>query len=224
MRANGGEPAPDNIGEPEWLKAQPSRDRTVDNGHPGPDANGRVVEALYNRPFLTYGSIGPACALAEFKDGVLKVWSHTQGPAVQRDWLARALGSASTQVTVFHRQGAGAYGHNTADDAAFDASVIAMRMPGKTIRVQWSREDEFAGAPISTAMAIGLRAVLDTDNKPADWTIEIPERASCSTPRNEWQLEFHRCRGIAKPTKPERARRRAGRPRRRRDAQRLSDL
>ena len=82
-----------------------------------------------------------------------------------RDWLARALGLAAAQVTVFHRQGAGAYGHNTADDAAFDASVIAMRMPGKTIRVQWSREDEFAGAPISTAMAIGLRAVLDADQQ-----------------------------------------------------------
>jgi CO/xanthine dehydrogenase Mo-binding subunit len=48
-----------------------------------------------------------------------------------------------------------------------------MRMPGKTIRVQWSREDEFTGAPISTAMAIGLRATLDANHKPADWTIEI---------------------------------------------------
>ena len=37
----------------------------------------------------------------------------------------------------------------------------------------WSREDEFAGAPVSTAMAIGLRAVLGADNKPADWQIEI---------------------------------------------------
>ena len=101
------------------------------------------------------------------------MWSHSQGPAVLRDWLARALGLEATQVTVFHRQGAGAYGHNTADDAAFDAAFIAMRMPGRTVRVQWSREDEFAAAPISTAMAIELRAVLDADNRPADWTIEI---------------------------------------------------
>ena len=124
-------------------------------------------------PFLTYGSIATSCALAEFKDGALKVWSHSQGPAVLRDWLARALGLPAAQVNVFHRQGAGAYGHNTADDAAFDASFIAMRHPGRTVRVQWSREDEFAAAPISTAMAITLRAVLDADNKPADWQIEI---------------------------------------------------
>jgi len=160
------------IGESAWLKAQFSRDRTVESGSPGA-REGRVIEARYSRPFLTYGSIGPSCALAELKDGALKIWSHCQGPAVQRDWIARALGLKPSQVTVFHRQGAGAYGHNTADDAAFDAAFIATRMPGRTVRVQWSREDEFACAPISPAMAIELRAVLGPDQRPLDWSIEI---------------------------------------------------
>ena len=168
----GGTPAPAGVGSPEWLKAQPSRDRTVEQGEKG-RVQGRTVTARYSRPFLTYGSIGPACALAEFKDGALKVWSHTQGPSILRDWLAKALGMETKQVTVFHRHGSGAYGHNTADDCAFDASFIATKMPGRTIRVQWSREDEFLAAPISTAMAIELTAVLGADNKPADWQIEI---------------------------------------------------
>jgi CO/xanthine dehydrogenase Mo-binding subunit len=171
-RWDGGEPAPDDIGEPAWLKEQPARSRTVETGLAGRPA-GRMVEASYSRPFLTYGSIGPACALAEFNDGALTVWSHSQGPAVLLLWLARALGLAERQVTVFHRQGAGAYGHNTADDAAFDAAFIALRMLGQPVRVQWAREDEFSSAPISTAMAIRLRATLDAANKPADWTIEI---------------------------------------------------
>ena len=188
-----GEPAPAGIGEADWLKAQPSRDRTVESGlgafsgkvdtgfpqkmRPNMESNpaegNRRLHALYTRPFLTYASIGPSCALAEFRDGALKVWSHCPGPAVLRDWIAKALGFERSQVTVFHRQGAGAYGHNTADDAAFDAAFIATRMPGRTIRVQLSREDEFASAPISTAMAIELSAVLGEDNRPADWTIEI---------------------------------------------------
>jgi nicotinate dehydrogenase subunit B len=169
----GGTPPPADAGTPAWIKGQPSRDKTTETGKPGRAMAGRVIEASYSRPFLTYGSIATSCALAEFKDGALKVWSHSQGPAVLREWLARALGLPAAEVNVFHRQGAGAYGHNTADDAAFDASFIAMRHPGRTVRVQWSREDEFAAAPISTAMAIALRAELDEDNKPADWTIEI---------------------------------------------------
>ena len=114
-----------------------------------------------------------------------------------RDWLARALGLPAAQVTVFHRQGAGAYGHNTADDAAFDASFIAMRHPGRTVRVQWSREDEFAAAPISTAMAIELRAVLDADNKPADWTIEIWSPPHAQRPGMNGNSNLARRRGAA---------------------------
>ncbi len=145
----------------------------METGLPAAAGAGRLVEARFSRPFLTYGSIGPSCALAQFKDGALEVWSHSQGPAVLRDWIARALGLAASQVTVRHRQGAGAYGHNTADDAAFDAAFIATRMPERTVRVQWSREDEFCAAPISTAMAIRLRAALGRDSRPVDWCIEI---------------------------------------------------
>ena len=172
-RWEGGAQPPADVGSPAWLKRQTSRDKITDTGEPGRAPAGRMVEASYSRPFLTYGSIGTSCALAEFTDGALKVWSHSQGPAVLREWLARALRLPSAQVNVFHRQGAGAYGHNTADDATFDASFIAIRHPGRTVRVQWSREDEFSAAPISTAMAITLRATLDKDNKPADWQIEI---------------------------------------------------
>jgi CO/xanthine dehydrogenase Mo-binding subunit len=170
---DGGKPVPDTIGSADWLKAQPAKSRTVETGEPGRITNGRMVEALYSRPFLTYASIGTACGLAEFKDGKLSVWSHCQGPAILRDWIAKALGMETAKVNVFHRQGSGAYGHNTADDAAFDAAYLATKMPGRTVRVIWTREDEFSAAPISTAMAIGLRAVLGADNKPADWTIEI---------------------------------------------------
>ena len=66
-RWDGGEPAPAGIGEADWLKAQPSRDRTVESGLPGRAEGNRRLQALYTRPFLTYASIGPSCALAEFR-------------------------------------------------------------------------------------------------------------------------------------------------------------
>jgi CO/xanthine dehydrogenase Mo-binding subunit len=170
-RWEGGEPIPAEIDDPEWLKRQPSRDRTVERGSA---SSGKYdLVRRYSRPFLTYGSIGTSCALAELKDGHLHVWSHCQGPDHLRDWIARSLGMERGNVSVHHTQGAGAYGHNTADDAAFDAAFLATRRPGRTVRVQWAREDEFLAAPISPACAIELRAALGPDKRPRDWAIEI---------------------------------------------------
>jgi CO/xanthine dehydrogenase Mo-binding subunit len=169
----GGAKPPAETGEPDWIKRQPTRDRIVETGAAPGAAGNRVVEATFSRPFLAYGSIGPSCALAEYRDGELKVWTHSQGVFELRKWLARALAIDEVRITVFHRQGAGCYGHNSADDAAFDAAFVAMRVPNRPVRVQWTREDEFSAAPMGAAMMVGLRAVLDAKSRPADWTIEI---------------------------------------------------
>ena len=88
----GGTPAPADVGSPAWLKAQPRDEPHRRHRQAAAPAPATAWSRRYSRPFLTYGSIGPSCALAEFKDGALKVWSHTQGPSILRDWLARALG------------------------------------------------------------------------------------------------------------------------------------
>jgi CO/xanthine dehydrogenase Mo-binding subunit len=168
----GTKPAAD-AGEPDWTMRQHARTRVVETGAFQGASGNRVVEASYSRPFLTYGSIGPSCALAQYKDGELEVFTHSQGVFELRRWLAHALGMDAARIKVFHRQGAGCYGHNSADDAAFDAAFVATRVPNRMVRVQWTRADEFTAAPMGSAMVVGLRAVLDANSRPADWTIDI---------------------------------------------------
>src|SRR5262249_38871836 len=86
---------------------------------------------------------------------------------------ARTLGLAPENVTVLHRQGAGCYGHNGADDAGLDAALVARRMPGRTVRVQWSREDELSAAPFGSAMTVRMQATLDAPGPPLAWTHEL---------------------------------------------------
>jgi CO/xanthine dehydrogenase Mo-binding subunit len=76
-------------------------------------------------------------------------------------------------VSVLHRQGAGCYGHNGADDAAFDAALVALRRPGRPVRVLWSREDELSASPFGTAMAIDLKAGLGADGRPVGWEFSV---------------------------------------------------
>jgi CO/xanthine dehydrogenase Mo-binding subunit len=155
------------------LPALPST-RTITSSRQTPGAGAAVTrrEATYSKPYIAHASIGPSCALAEFTDGKLTIWSHTQGPHHLRAQIARALGMAESEVEVVHRDGAGCYGHNGADDVALDAALLA-RACGRPVLLQWTREDEFAWSPCGSAMMVKLRAGLDAGNRVVEWQHEI---------------------------------------------------
>ena len=156
--------------EARWLLQQPSIDRTI--GPPPMAARGQL-EATYTRMHIAHASIAPSCALALYRDGHLQVWTHSQGVYPLRNALAKTLKLDPAAISVKHMQGPGCYGHNGADDAAADAAVIALRMPGRPVRVRWRREEEFGFEPVSPAMVVTVRAALNGAQRPADWTTEI---------------------------------------------------
>jgi CO/xanthine dehydrogenase Mo-binding subunit len=158
--------------EAAWLKGQPAEERRIGAPEPAtPPKN--VVHFTVSRPYIAHASMAPSCALAEFKDGHLTIWSHGQGMHPLRKNLAPVLGLPVEAITARHLHGAGCYGHNGADDAALDAALIAMRLPGKCIRLQWRREEEFGFEPVGPAMLVTLHVALDDKGRPTDWTSEI---------------------------------------------------
>ncbi len=171
---DGGTEIPDDAGAPDFLRSAFSRDRVIETGSPAAGGGARTsVEATYSRPYIAHAAMAPSCALARFSGGRLTVWTHSQGVFFLRGAMARVLGLPPEQIAVVHQQGAGCYGHNGADDVALDAALVAMQVPERTVRVQWSREDELTFAPFGSAMAIRLRAGLDEGGKPAEWVHEI---------------------------------------------------
>jgi CO/xanthine dehydrogenase Mo-binding subunit len=159
--------------EATWLLQRPSVDRAI--GAPQADSvrGAQSYEATYTRGHLAHASIAPSCALALYRDDHLTVWTHCQGVYPLRAALARMLKLDPSTISVRHVQGPGCYGHNGADDAAADAAAIAVRMPGRAIRVRWRRQEEFAFEPVSPAMVVKVRATLDPSGYPTDWTTEI---------------------------------------------------
>ncbi|MBO0738416.1 MAG: xanthine dehydrogenase family protein molybdopterin-binding subunit [Alphaproteobacteria bacterium] len=159
--------------EARWLLQQPSIDRTIGPPEPRPTPGVSRYEATFTRMHIAHASVAPSCGLALYRDGRLTVWTHSQGVYPLRDGLARTLKLDPAAISVKHVQGPGCYGHNGADDAAADAAVIALRMPGKPVRVRWRREEEFGFEPVSPAMVVTVRAALDVSQHPVDWTTEI---------------------------------------------------
>ncbi len=138
-----------------------------------PSGQGRKVETTIIKPFIAHASIAPSCAIATWRDDKLEVYSHTQSPHGLCDGLAIVFDcDARRDVTVIHAPGAGTYGHSGQDDAALDAALLAKRMPGTPVRVVWSRADDFAAAPLGTAMLVRASGVLDDDGRIVAYAIQ----------------------------------------------------
>ena len=157
--------------EARWLIQQPSIDRVL--GVELPARPGPRREATYTRMHIAHASVAPSCGLALYENGRLQVWTHCQGVYPLKAALARQLRLDPAAISVKHVQGPGCYGHNGADDAAADAAALALRLPGKPVRVRWRREEEFGFEPVSPAMVTTISAVLDEAYRPVDWTTEI---------------------------------------------------
>jgi CO/xanthine dehydrogenase Mo-binding subunit len=158
-----------------FLLSAPAEDATVESRRDdGAAATATTIRtAEYTRPFLAHASMAPSCAIARWDDDAVTVWSHSQGVFALRDAIAAGLGLAAARVTVHHAEGAGAYGHNGADDAALDAVLLARAVPGRPVRVQWSREDEMAWAPLGSAMLARLSAGLDARGRIVTWRQDV---------------------------------------------------
>ena len=154
------------------LKDRRSIDREL-GAAPNAAASGKLVEATFSRPYVAHASLAPSCALAKFEDGHLTVWSHGQGMHPLRRNLAQVLELPLEAISARHADGTGCYGHNGADDAALDAALVAIRLPGRTVRLQWRREEEFGYEPVGPAMLVRLAVRLDEQSRPSDWTSEI---------------------------------------------------
>jgi CO/xanthine dehydrogenase Mo-binding subunit len=166
---------PDEHDLKEFLLSGPAQVVTVDEVRDEESAAAvtRTLEAEFTRPYLAHASMAPSCAVARWDGPRVTVWSHSQGVFALRGAIAAGLGLADGQVTVNHVEGAGAYGHNGADDAALDAVLLARAVPGHPVRVLWSREDEMGWAPVGSAMLARLSAGLDAGGRIRTWRQDV---------------------------------------------------
>ncbi len=179
---------PDAEAMPAWLLAQPAEIEALsEKGAAAGEgalasAGSRTLTAVYTRPYLSHGSIGPSCAVAWWHDGQLEVWSHSQAVFPLRDEIAKALTIDAATITVRHAEGAGAYGHNGADDAAFDAVLLARAVHGAPVKLQWMREDEHGWEAYGPAMAVRVSATLDAAGRVIDWQEDVHTNRHISRP------------------------------------------
>jgi CO/xanthine dehydrogenase Mo-binding subunit len=152
-----------------------AREEVTSNiSNPGPvlAAAPMLVKATYDFAIHTHGSIGPSCAVAEFKEGKLTSWSASQATHSLRKQLAQMFAMPAENVRCIYLEGSGCYGRNGHEDAAADAALLAKAV-GRPVRVQWSRADEHGWDPKGPPTLVDLRASVDDAGNVTAWESEF---------------------------------------------------
>lgn len=178
-----GEELPDETNLPEWLKQQRAETKLIKELPLAADAKPvRTLKRSYGRPYISHASLGPACGVAKWTGDRLEVWTHSQGIFNLRADLSALFGVAAGAIIVNHVEGAGCYGHNGADDAACDAAMLARAVPGRPVRVQWSRADELAWSPVGASAEVEIEADLDAAGEVLCWRHDVWSNGHVSRP------------------------------------------
>jgi nicotinate dehydrogenase subunit B len=147
------------------LRANPSTPRTlIDKGDVDAAiaAAAKPMQRTYIWPYQMHASVGPSCAVADFRDGNIRVWSGTQNPHILRTDLALLIEKPETEIEVIRLEAAGCYGRNCADDVSADALLLS-RAVGRPVRVQLTREQEHAWEPKGTAQLMDVNGGMNAD-------------------------------------------------------------
>ncbi|VVD60560.1 xanthine dehydrogenase family protein molybdopterin-binding subunit [Pandoraea anhela] len=126
-----------------------------------------VLERTYAWPYQMHGSIGPSCAVADYRArdaGRITVWSGTQNPVSLRCDLAQLIAREEADIDIVRMEASGCYGRNCADDVCGDALLLS-RAVGAPVRVQLSRADEHLWEPKGTGQVMTVRGAATHDGE-----------------------------------------------------------
>jgi nicotinate dehydrogenase subunit B len=157
----------------EWLETTPSEEKELVNTLTG--ATGvTTVEGVFHRPYHMHGSIGTSAAIAQLgDDGVMTIHTHSQSVNPTAVAIAKLLGVEEGKVRCIHTQGSGCYGHNMADDAAAEAALLARELPGRPVKLQYTRAEEHQWEPYGSAMTMKTTASVDAEGNIVSWDAHI---------------------------------------------------
>lgn len=161
------------------------------------DAETRL-EATYYMPHMAQAPIEPPVALARLESGRLEVWAPVQHPQATRDSAAARLGLAPEDVTINVTLLGGGFGRKSKPDFVLEAASLAREFEGRSVRVQWTREDDLHHAYFHAVSVDRLEAGLDPEGKALGWRHRTlsPSIGSLFAPDPEHKQEFELGMGV----------------------------
>lgn len=117
----------------------------------------KILEAEYRAPFLAHAPLEPPTAVARLHEGQLDVWVGTQMPTLVLEQSAKLAGLETSKVHLHVTSMGGSFGRRLETDFIDQVVRLAMAMPGKAVKLTWSREEDLTQDAFRPAAVARLR-------------------------------------------------------------------
>ncbi len=152
----------------------------------------KVIEALYEVPYLAHARMEPSNATARLEGDRLDLWIGTQDVINTTKQAARAAGLKPEQVYVHNCFVGGGFGAG-GGGAETDQVVAIAKAVGKPVKLVWTREETTRHDRYRPQAAIRFKAGLGPDGMPVGWNVRTAlgslfRSAGITLPKLEFQV------------------------------------
>ncbi|KHK90198.1 xanthine dehydrogenase family protein molybdopterin-binding subunit [Novosphingobium malaysiense] len=102
----------------------------------------RTVTARYDYPFLGHCTLEPQNCTGLYEDGQLTLWAPSQSPERGRQEVAAMLDLAPDAIKIHMTRIGGGFGRRLMNDYMVQAAQIARAVPGKPVKLIYTRGDD----------------------------------------------------------------------------------
>ena len=133
----------------------------------------KKIEAEYHAPFQSHAPMEPMNCTALVTADSCEIWASTQSQSGSRQVGAQITGLKPEAVTVHSAFMGGGFGRRGGTDYVSEAVEIAKLVPGKPVKLTWSREDDMRHDLYRPASYVKFGGAVDADGWPVAFTAKV---------------------------------------------------
>ncbi len=138
----------------------------------------KIVEADYYAPYLDHATMEPQNCTALYKDGRVEVWAPSQNSDGTAATAAEVAEAPITNVEVHKVHLGGGFGRRgLVLDFVRQGVAIAKAVPGKPVKLIWSREEDMQHGKYRPVAMARMKAALDASGAPIAWYVRQAEHS-----------------------------------------------
>ena len=124
----------------------------------------RRLSSTYWVPPIAHVPMEPRAAVADWRDDGVTVYGGSQAPFLVRQEVAQALQVPEARVRIIASDSGGGFGGKQRGECEVEAARLS-RLAGASVRVAWTREEEFTCSYTRPAGLVDVESGVDADGR-----------------------------------------------------------